>query len=167
MFNYDLPNEPESYVHRIGRTARAGRSGVAYAFCDDTESGYLVGIQQLIGKEIPVHSGHPFHFIGAIPKPGQKPGKVKTGANRKAGQEGIEISRVVGARRNPIVPAKAIVQTTIPVDDNRLTVVLVEKSFESKQQLTGFFRNALVRPNYIDSDGTSCSLHRTNLLVAP
>jgi ATP-dependent RNA helicase RhlE len=55
VFNYDLPNEPESYVHRIGRTARAGRSGISYAFCDDSESGYLVGIQQLIGKEIPFH----------------------------------------------------------------------------------------------------------------
>tara|TARA_B110000003_G_scaffold276290_1_gene321970 strand:- start:14 stop:1381 length:1368 start_codon:yes stop_codon:yes gene_type:complete len=77
VFNYDLPNEPESYVHRIGRTARAGRTGVAYGFCDDTESGYLVGIQQLIGKEIPVDSSHEFHFIGAIPKPGQKAGKVK------------------------------------------------------------------------------------------
>ena len=83
VFNYDLPNEPESYVHRIGRTARAGRSGIAYAFCDDSESGYLVGIQQLIGKEIPVESSHPFHFIGAIPKPGQKPGKIKEKSGTK------------------------------------------------------------------------------------
>jgi len=83
VFNYDLPNEPESYVHRIGRTARAGRSGIAYAFCDDSESGYLVGIQQLIGKEIPVESKHPFHFIGAIPKPGQKPGKIKEKSGAK------------------------------------------------------------------------------------
>ena len=83
VFNYDLPNEPESYVHRIGRTARAGRSGIAYAFCDNTESGYLVGIQQLIGKEIPVDSQHEFHFIGAIPKPGQKPGKVKDSSGTK------------------------------------------------------------------------------------
>jgi ATP-dependent RNA helicase RhlE len=79
VFNYDLPNEPESYVHRIGRTARAGRSGIAYAFCDDTEAGYLVGIQQLIGKEIPVDDQHQFHYPGAIPKPGQKPGKIKDG----------------------------------------------------------------------------------------
>ncbi len=79
VFNYDLPNEPESYVHRIGRTARAGKSGMAYAFCDDSESGYLVGIQRLIGQDIPVDSSHPFHFQGAIPKPGQKPGKIKTG----------------------------------------------------------------------------------------
>ncbi len=79
VFNYDLPNEPESYVHRIGRTARAGKSGIAYGFCDDTESGYLVGIQQLIGFEIDVDESHDFHFIGAVPKPGQKPGKIKTG----------------------------------------------------------------------------------------
>ena len=78
VFNYDLPNEPESYVHRIGRTARAGKSGIAYGFCDDSESGYLVGIQQLIGFDIDVDETHEFHFIGAIPKPGQKPGKIKT-----------------------------------------------------------------------------------------
>jgi ATP-dependent RNA helicase RhlE len=77
VFNYDLPNESESYVHRIGRTARAGRSGVAYGFCDDSESGYLVGIQQLIGYEIPVDAEHDFHFVGAIPKFGQRPGKIK------------------------------------------------------------------------------------------
>ena len=78
VFNYDLPNEPESYVHRIGRTARAGKSGVAYGFCDDTESGYLVGIQQLIGFDIDVDESHEYHFKGAIPKPDQKPGKIKT-----------------------------------------------------------------------------------------
>lgn len=77
VFNYDLPNDPESYVHRIGRTARAGKSGVAYGFCDDTESGYLVSIQRLIGYDIPTDEGHEFHFIGAMPKPGQKPGKIR------------------------------------------------------------------------------------------
>lgn len=77
VFNYDLPNEPESYVHRIGRTARAGKSGIAYGFCDDSESGYLVGIQRLIGKSIPVIDDHPYHFAKAIPKPNQKPGKIK------------------------------------------------------------------------------------------
>jgi len=77
VFNFDLPNEPESYVHRIGRTARAGKSGLAYAFCDESEAGYLVGIQQLIGMEIPLDENHKFHFPGAIPKPGQKPGKIK------------------------------------------------------------------------------------------
>ena len=84
VFNYDLPNEPESYVHRIGRTARAGKSGIAYGFCDDTESGYLVGIQQLIGFEIDVDDSHDYHFSRAIPKPGQKPGKIKTDSKSKS-----------------------------------------------------------------------------------
>ena len=100
VFNYDLPNEPESYVHRIGRTARAGRSGIAYAFCDDSESGYLVGIQQLIGKEIPVESSHPFHFIGAIPKPGQKAGKVKDPNAPKKKQRNRNRSNQGGGRNN-------------------------------------------------------------------
>ena len=81
VFNYDLPNEPESYVHRIGRTARAGKGGTAYAFCDDSESGYLVGIERLIDKKIPVIDGHPYHFTKAIPKPNQKPGKIKNSKN--------------------------------------------------------------------------------------
>ena len=85
VFNYDLPNEPESYVHRIGRTARAGKSGIAYGFCDDTESGYLVGIQQLIGFEIDVDESHDYHFNRAIPKPDQKPGKIKTSSNNNKG----------------------------------------------------------------------------------
>lgn len=83
VFNYDLPNEPESYVHRIGRTARAGKSGIAYGFCDDSESGFLVGIQKLIGMEIPVDETHPFHFAGAIPKPGQRPGTIKSSKGSK------------------------------------------------------------------------------------
>lgn len=100
VFNYDLPNEPESYVHRIGRTARAGRTGIAYGFCDDSESGYLVGIQQLIGKEIPVDASHEFHFIGAIPKPGQKPGKVKDPNAPKKKQRNRNRSKQGGGRSN-------------------------------------------------------------------
>ena len=81
VFNYDLPNEPESYVHRIGRTARAGKSGSAYAFCDESESGYLIGIERLIGKKIPVIDNHPYHFSKAVPKPNQRPGKIRNGKN--------------------------------------------------------------------------------------
>jgi ATP-dependent RNA helicase RhlE len=88
VFNYDLPNEPESYVHRIGRTARAGKSGISYAFCDETESGYLVGIQRFTGREIPVNDKHRFHFGAAIPKPGQKPGKIKDGKSSQGNAGG-------------------------------------------------------------------------------
>ena len=60
IINYELPNDPETYVHRIGRTGRAGASGIAYSFCDREEKMYLRDIQRLIGKEIPVTLDHPF-----------------------------------------------------------------------------------------------------------
>ena len=60
VINYELPNVPETYVHRIGRTGRAGRDGIAYSFCDVEEVPYLKDIQKLIGKEIRVAGGHPF-----------------------------------------------------------------------------------------------------------
>lgn len=60
VINYDLPNEAETYVHRIGRTGRAGFSGKAIAFCDFDEKAYLKDIQKLIGKEIPVVEDNPY-----------------------------------------------------------------------------------------------------------
>ena len=61
VINFDLPNVPESYVHRIGRTGRAGASGIAYSFCDGEERAYLKDITKVIGKNIPVTENHPFH----------------------------------------------------------------------------------------------------------
>jgi ATP-dependent RNA helicase RhlE len=60
VINYELPNEPESYVHRIGRTARAGASGVAYSFCDTEERAYLRDIEKLIRLRVPVVDEHPY-----------------------------------------------------------------------------------------------------------
>ena len=54
VINYDLPNIPESYVHRIGRTGRAGAAGMAISFCDAEERAYLKDIQKLTGLQIPV-----------------------------------------------------------------------------------------------------------------
>jgi len=63
VINYDLPNIPETYVHRIGRTARAGASGIAMSFCDDEEKLYLRDIQRLIKQKINIVEDHPFvHF---------------------------------------------------------------------------------------------------------
>jgi ATP-dependent RNA helicase RhlE len=56
VVNFELPNEPESYVHRIGRTARAGGEGIAISFCDATERGYLRDIERLIGNKIEVQA---------------------------------------------------------------------------------------------------------------
>lgn len=60
VVNYDLPNIPETYVHRIGRTGRAGASGIAISFCDHEEKAYLKDIQKVISKSIPVVEEHPY-----------------------------------------------------------------------------------------------------------
>ena len=60
VINYDLPNIPETYVHRIGRTGRAGASGTALSFCNVEEKAYLRDIQKLIAQKIPVVAKHPF-----------------------------------------------------------------------------------------------------------
>ncbi len=67
VINYELPNISESYVHRIGRTGRAGREGIAIAFCDDTESDYLRDIEKLTGQPLRVVDDHEWHFPAAIP----------------------------------------------------------------------------------------------------
>ena len=67
VINYDLPNVPESYVHRIGRTARAGRSGVAISFCDAEERAYLRDIEALIKTRIQVVADHPWHAGPSAP----------------------------------------------------------------------------------------------------
>ncbi|MDP4214165.1 MAG: DEAD/DEAH box helicase [Bacteroidota bacterium] len=61
VVNFDLPNIPESYVHRIGRTGRAGAFGKAISFCDYEEKIYLKDIQKFIGQTVPVESNHPYH----------------------------------------------------------------------------------------------------------
>ncbi len=63
VINYELPNIPETYVHRIGRTGRAGADGTAYSFCDATEKPYLKDIQKLISKNIWVDNEHPFPLM--------------------------------------------------------------------------------------------------------
>jgi ATP-dependent RNA helicase RhlE len=80
VINFDLPNEPESYVHRIGRTARAGKEGVALSFCDAEELPYLKAIEKTIRRPVPVEERHPFHAASlaqrhaAAPVPRRSPG---------------------------------------------------------------------------------------------
>jgi ATP-dependent RNA helicase RhlE len=81
VVNFELPNVPESYVHRIGRTGRAGASGIALAFCDAEEKEYLRDIQKLIGKQIPVIDDHPYplknHTVTKAPPKPQRPPRHK------------------------------------------------------------------------------------------
>ena len=63
VFNYNLPEVPETYVHRIGRTGRAGREGVAVSFCDFGEKPLLKDIEKLIGRTVPAVEYHPFPMV--------------------------------------------------------------------------------------------------------
>ncbi|RRB07790.1 DEAD/DEAH box helicase [Larkinella rosea] len=70
VINYELPNIPETYVHRIGRTGRAGNNGIALSFCDSEEKEYLRDINKLISKTIPVIDNHPYPMETAIASTG-------------------------------------------------------------------------------------------------
>ena len=89
VYNYDLPNVPDSYVHRIGRTARAGKDGAAVAFCAPDEMGELKAIQKTLGTSIPVASGRPWEPIDAPGKPkGRGGGQRRGGGPRRDGNAG-------------------------------------------------------------------------------
>ncbi len=92
VYNYDLPNVPDNYVHRIGRTARAGKDGAAIAFCAPEEMDELKAIHKTMGVAIPVASGRPWEPIGEPGKPagangarrgGPGGGKPGTGGGRR------------------------------------------------------------------------------------
>ncbi|MCW8914340.1 MAG: DEAD/DEAH box helicase [Magnetovibrio sp.] len=85
VINFDLPNEPESYVHRIGRTARAGEKGEAISFCDAQERGYLRDIEKAIQQAVPIDEQHTFH-AEAIAQPDEDP--PKRGGGGGGGRKG-------------------------------------------------------------------------------
>jgi ATP-dependent RNA helicase RhlE len=69
VFNFDLPEVPETYVHRIGRSGRAGKEGISISFCDAEERSELKDIQKLIGIQIPVVEEHPFQCTTSFAAP--------------------------------------------------------------------------------------------------
>jgi ATP-dependent RNA helicase RhlE len=88
VYNYELPNVPDAYVHRIGRTARAGKDGQAVAFCAPDEMEELKAIQKVMKITIPTASGSPWEPVpGASPARGGRPGG-KPGGNRRRGGGG-------------------------------------------------------------------------------
>ncbi|TXB61451.1 DEAD/DEAH box helicase [Phaeodactylibacter luteus] len=106
VINYDLPNVPETYVHRIGRTGRAKASGVALSFCDGEERAYLKDIQKLIGQRVPVIDEHPFPDDGSLPEPTPQPQGGQNNRNR-SGQGGNKNGRRPNNRRNNSRRAKS------------------------------------------------------------
>ncbi len=89
VYNFDMPNVPENYVHRIGRTARAGAEGTAVAFCAPAEMGELQAVEKLLKKPIPVLGGAPWsaEMVAAAPKAGQNRGQRPGGGGGRGGQK--------------------------------------------------------------------------------
>ncbi len=93
VINYNLPNIPETYVHRIGRTGRAGLSGVAISFCEDEEIPYLKDIEKLTKQKIPVIADHPYPMTMEKPAPAAPVAAAKTNkANRAPSKDGARKS---------------------------------------------------------------------------
>ena len=85
VINFDLPNVPETYVHRIGRTARAGNSGTSYSFCSVDEKPYVASIEKLINLQIDVDDTHPYPLNPKAKKEIHRtPGKSKHKKGRKS-----------------------------------------------------------------------------------
>ena len=132
VFNYDLPEVPETYVHRIGRTARAGADGTAVSFCAPEEQEYLAGIEILNRRAIPVVSGHPWDGVPAPvrPEPPVRGKKPKAAAGQAPQQpEPEKPARSQKAEKKaapaPEAPAKQPVKTRKeepPMDDTKRTV---------------------------------------------
>lgn len=77
VINYEIPNIAESYVHRIGRTARAGAEGIAISFCDSEEKAYIRDIEKITGMAIPVNKDHPYHSHAVEQSATMSKGKAK------------------------------------------------------------------------------------------
>ncbi len=99
VINFELPNVPETYVHRIGRTGRAGASGIAFSFCDAEEKEFLRDIQKLISTSVPVVADHPYAMSNTSltsVKPLQKPAQKQGQYNQRRSFRGGDSRRYSG-----------------------------------------------------------------------
>ena len=100
VINYELPNIPETYVHRIGRTGRAGASGIAFSFCDQEEIEFLKDIHKLIGKQIPVTEEQPYPMSPSAYIKKQEPAKSGSAGRHQHSASYRDGSRRFGGTRS-------------------------------------------------------------------
>jgi len=98
VINYEIPNISETYVHRIGRTGRAGANGTALSFCDAVEKEYIRDIEKLIGKKIPVIDEHEYPMIDHNPPQPPKQQSRKNGSNSRGNRKNNQGSKTKSTR---------------------------------------------------------------------
>lgn len=99
VINYELPNVPETYIHRIGRTGRAGAKGIALSFCEAEEKEFLRDIQKLIGKQIPVSAEHPYHIDHPVAMRPQVTTSKPSAQRQKTNAQKTNASANIGKKR--------------------------------------------------------------------
>ena len=150
VFNYDLPEVPETYVHRIGRTARAGADGTAVSFCAPEEKEYLAGIEKLNRRQIPVVSGHPWDGVpapvkAAPPVRGKKPKAEAEQPEKPVKAEKPAKAEKAAKAEKPAVPKKEKAAVKQPSPKN--TEPKEGTSMEENQKRTSGGRNENRRSN--------------------
>ncbi len=101
VINFEIPNEPETYVHRIGRTARAGQEGAAISLVDETEMAYIRDIEKLLGSTIRIDADQPYHEKrGRRPHDPPRRAEPSGQSRRTAGSRPSKSSRPSRHRRN-------------------------------------------------------------------
>ncbi len=93
VVNYNLPEVPETYVHRIGRTGRAGKDGIAISLCDYNELPLLSEIEKLIGKKVPEMTNHPFPMVDLTPAVRDKNGRLRNAEDEEARVAAREVAK--------------------------------------------------------------------------
>lgn len=182
VFNFNLPEVPETFVHRIGRTGRAGREGEAIAFCDFSEKGLLKDIEKLMGRNIPVVENHPFPMqVFELPKK-DKQGRVINQEDAEARQAAKERRRLrdgenkaaADARREKnnkaIAGAKPVEKEYAPVKDTtnrrKNKNQQAEVKQDTAQQKDKARRNRGVRAGSVVDTGTdmpNTDFHRPSI----
>ncbi len=121
VFNYNLPDVPETYVHRIGRTGRAGREGEAISFCQFDEKDELKAIEKLLGRPIPVVEGHPYPMENFDPPQKDKRGRAVNSEDAEARAAAREKRRQKDAENKAIAeqrkPAAQAAPAPVPAEE--------------------------------------------------
>ena len=144
VFNYDLPEVPETYVHRIGRTARAGADGTAVSFCAPEEKEYLAGIEKLNRRQIPVVSGHPWDGVPAPVKAAPPVRGKKPKAEAEQPEKPVKAEKAAKAEK-PAAPKKEKAAVKQPSPKN--TEPKEGTSMEENQKRTSGGRSENRRSN--------------------